>query len=123
MAPRITCICGACEKCKRRIYMRGYYRRNAQAVRDTANRSRARRLEKVRAYDRERGKTRQRDPVKERARMVITHLIEDGKLQRQPCEVCGAPNAEAHHEDYSRPRDVLWRCRPHHMELHRTVAA
>lgn len=55
--------------------------------------------------------------------MAIAHAVEDGKIVRPPCEVCGVPNAEAHHVDYSRPFDVRWLCRTHHMELHRRVAA
>jgi hypothetical protein len=35
-----------------------------------------------------------------------------------PCEICDVPG-EAHHEDYSRPLDVRWLCRMHHMWLHR----
>lgn len=102
--------------------MRDYYRRNADRAREIAKASRRRRLSAVQAYDQARGKTKHRDPVKERARMAIRHLVEDG-FQRPPCTVCGTPNAEAHHEDYGRPLDVRWLCRAHHMELHREVAA
>ena len=45
MAPRRTCECGTCRKCKHREYMNAYYRRDPQKIRDIANASRARRLE------------------------------------------------------------------------------
>lgn len=38
-------------------------------------------------------------------------LIRYGKLVRLPCERCGG-KAEARHEDYSKPREVRWLCRP-----------
>jgi hypothetical protein len=37
-----------------------------------------------------------------------------GWLKRQPCEVCGDPNSDGHHEDYSKPLAVTWLCRTHH---------
>ena len=122
MSRPATCDCGTCLKCKRRVYMRGYYRRNAETMRATARASRLRRLASVRAYDRERGKTKLRDPIKEKARRKAYHAIQTGALVPQPCEVCGGA-AEAHHEDYAKPLDVRWLCRPHHMAEHRTVAA
>jgi hypothetical protein len=59
-------------------------------------------------------------PEKERARRLIGYSIRSGKIERKPCEVCGA-RAEAHHEDYSRPLDVRWLCFRHHREAHGQV--
>lgn len=51
---------------------------------------------------------------------AYTHvLIKRGKILKEGCEVCGS-EAEAHHEDYNRPHEVKWFCRPHHLEFHRT---
>lgn len=61
---------------------------------------------------------RRRNPEKVRARSVLNEAIRGGKLDRLPCEICGAPHAEAHHEDYTRPLDVRWLCRDHHHEVH-----
>jgi hypothetical protein len=36
----------------------------------------------------------------------------------EPCERCGAPDAEKHHDDYSRPLAVRWLCRSCHLALH-----
>lgn len=60
---------------------------------------------------------------KYKARKVIGDLVRHGRIKRQPCELCGKPNAEAHHEDYSKPRDVKWLCRKHHMEHHQKQRA
>jgi len=35
-----------------------------------------------------------------------------------PCEICGCEKSEAHHDDYSRPLDVRWLCRVHHLMHH-----
>ena len=42
-----------------------------------------------------------------------------GKLIKQPCEKCGSSSSQKHHEDYSRPLQVKWLCRPCHRALRR----
>ena len=44
--------------------------------------------------------------------------IKRGKVLVMPCWICGE-KAEAHHEDYSNPKDVIWFCREHHLEWHK----
>lgn len=61
---------------------------------------------------------RQKYAERVRARQIIRNNIYRGKLSRQPCEVCGNPKSEAHHDDYSRPLDVVWLCPAHHAERH-----
>lgn len=52
------------------------------------------------------------------ARQRLKYAIENGKVERQPCSQCGEQNAEAHHEDYDKPLEVIWLCRKHHTEIH-----
>jgi hypothetical protein len=66
----------------------------------------------------QRAYARNRPPEKRRATIATSNAIRDGRLVRQPCEVCGAEQVEAHHDDYSRPLDVRWLCRRHHLEHH-----
>lgn len=40
-----------------------------------------------------------------------------GKLIPKGCEICGR-KAQKHHEDYSKPLEVRWLCRDHHLILH-----
>lgn len=52
------------------------------------------------------------------ARWKVNRAIATGRLTRQPCSVCGAERVDAHHDDYSKPLDVRWLCREHHLEHH-----
>ena len=65
-------------------------------------------------------KHRTKYPQKERCRSAFSGAIEIGRIFRQPCSICGKENAEGHHEDYYKPYDVVWLCRKHHIDLHRT---
>ena len=42
-----------------------------------------------------------------------------GKLAPAPCERCGSLAVQKHHDDYGRPLQVRWLCRPCHLHLHR----
>ena len=49
---------------------------------------------------------------------TVNHAVRSGVLISQPCRICGNVKSVAHHQDYSKPLDVLWYCRKHHMLLH-----
>lgn len=90
------------------------------------------RLDQYHAYERERSQDperreamysiarrgRVRHPDRTVARAAVGNAIRDRRLIRQPCEICGSPKAEAHHDDYSKPLDVQWLCWTHHQEHH-----
>ena len=50
-------------------------------------------------------------------RAYLRVYVKRGKVEKQPCEICGQP-AQAHHHDYSKPLVVQWLCRLHHLNLH-----
>lgn len=52
------------------------------------------------------------------ARNYLNTYIRRGKIMRRPCQECGNPVAQAHHDDYDKPLQVIWLCRTHHLELH-----
>jgi hypothetical protein len=56
--------------------------------------------------------------VKVIARSYANVYLRRGKIMRRPCERCGSPDAEMHHDDYSKPLEVRWLCRDHHNLLH-----
>jgi hypothetical protein len=74
--------------------------------------------EEQRERERQRERDRVRDPEKTGAKYRTWKAVLHGALLRAPCESCGAPKAEAHHDDYSRPLDVRWLCRSCHMRHH-----
>lgn len=56
--------------------------------------------------------------IKKRAQWALQQAVKRGTEKRGLCEVCGSPKTEAHHDDYSKQRQVRWFCRKHHTELH-----
>lgn len=60
--------------------------------------------------------------LKSRCRSYTNMLIRRGVLVRGPCAWpgCVYADTQAHHPDYTKPRLVVWFCRPHHLAHHRT---
>lgn len=73
-----------------------------------------------RAYENQRQKHRRAgwSDARRKASILTAAAIFRGDLIRQPCEVCGKRNVDAHHDDYARPLDVRWLCRSHHKIHH-----
>lgn len=61
---------------------------------------------------------RLRNPEAYLCHLTVQNAIRLGVIHRGPCAVCGNPNAESHHEDYSQPLTVIWLCRAHHKARH-----
>ena len=89
--------------------------------------------EKVKAYDRERGKLqhriercvintrkRRRDPDGYMAaHNAVARALRNGTIERMPCCMCGtAEKIHAHHDDYLKPLEVMWLCVTHHKSRH-----
>lgn len=56
------------------------------------------------------------NPQKRKAQQFVFCALRNGTLQKQPCAVCGYEKVEAHHEDYSKPLEVIWLCKKDHIE-------
>lgn len=133
-----SCLCGECRKCKDRIRKAELSKdpesRARRKARDAARRQtpehkekavkwkrnwRENNYEKWREYQREYFQ----DPERKRkhsARQAVNNAIRDGRMEKEPCSVCGTwEDVQAHHEDYDLPFDVVWLCRQHHAETHR----
>lgn len=61
------------------------------------------------------------NPLKRVAHNAVSNAIRGGRLAKQACEVCGDWNAEAHHDDYSRPLEVRWLCGRDHKAHHKRL--
>jgi len=61
-------------------------------------------------------------PHKKRAHLYVELAIEYGHLLRpEKCSKCGiACKPDGHHEDYSKPLEIIWLCRKCHGFVHRT---
>ena len=84
-------------------------------------------LEKIRAYDKERGarqgkvylsEYRKKYPNKAKAHRMVNYHKNAGNLKQMPCEVCGKQKVVGHHDDYSQPLNVRWLCQAHHKQWH-----
>lgn len=62
----------------------------------------------------------ERNPEKRAAHAAVWSALRSGALVKGPCVRLGddcSGRIEAHHEDYSRPLEVVWACVRHHDEL------
>jgi hypothetical protein len=106
---------GKCKECAKQDACLNYRARRDRYVayerqRDQCPKRRAAKAE----YQRGR---RRRHPEKERAYRLVRHAVRSGTLQQKCCELCGSTEQiQAHHADYSKPLDVLWRCFKCHRE-------
>ena len=72
--------------------------------------------EKTRRY-------RTRYPERRIAMQKVQTAIRNGSLVKRSCIKCNSPISTAHHNDYSKPLDVVWLCHRHHMEAHGRLIA
>lgn len=110
----------------------------ADCVKSDVRANRAARLEYYRAYDRARANIPHRkadriarakanprprhepDPIKRAARVALGNAVRDGTVKKAPeCEVCSVSgDLNGHHEDYSKPLEVIWVCNACHAFIH-----
>lgn len=126
-----------CKKCKC-DYANKYRQENIEKVREY-DRNRPNKAERTRKFKeylqrlkiedhekfadltyRKANKFREQDEQKRKAWGKLNDAIRYGKIQKPSvCCLCGTVcNVEAHHEDYSKPLDVLWLCSKCHHVLH-----
>lgn len=112
----------------------------AECTRLDVRSNRAARVEYYQAYDRSRNRDPQRiferkerakvrpvrphpetDPLKREARVKLGNAVRDGKIKKPPeCQICAVSDERlhGHHEDYSKPLDVIWLCSACHAFVH-----
>ena len=91
-------------------------------------------IERIRAYDRQRGKLPRRIkkcveynrkynkdyPERYAAKILLNNAIRSGRIKRpERCSVCNKKTRICgHHEDYYKPLDVVWVCQVCHKRIH-----
>lgn len=56
--------------------------------------------------------------IQRRANSKARSAVLDGKISKNPCEVCGSYKSQGHHEDYGNPLELTWLCSKHHRARH-----
>lgn len=134
-----------CNKCHQTKGVTGFYKHKSMAdgylgeckecTRARVLAHRAANIDKVRAYDRERGKARKRiensthqtkvwraqDVRRTAAHNAVARALRSGRLVKKPCERCGSEQSYAHHENYDKKLQVIWLCQPDHKERHKEM--
>ena len=88
-----------------------------------ANKARYKRSEKGRVTEQRYGRVSyRRNHAQVLARRAVEAAVRRGKLERWPCMICGNPEVEGHHPDYSNRLGVVWLCHEHHHQLHAEAA-
>lgn len=116
-----------------------------ECTKQRVNEHRSKNIERIREYDRERGRTEERkkkarevsrryfkktngksqkawivrNPKKRKAHIVVGNAVRAGKLLKSPCQDCGNFTVEAHHPNYDKPLEVVWLCRSCHSLRHK----
>lgn len=128
------------EKAKKQSYDKRYYRKHSEKkkaisrewrqthpeeVEEQRKKYRERKIElsKTPEYKVSMARSRKKyiiaNPEKNQAHIILNNAIASGKITRKPCEKCGEAKAEGHHEDYSKPLEVIWLCRKCHCNYHK----
>lgn len=103
-----------CKDCTKKDVSSNYGNRREQYAKyERDRRKRPERKAKALSYQQKRRLT---TPQKDFARDAVYKAVRDGSLQKDPCRFCGNPKTQAHHEDYSKPLDVVWVCFKCHRE-------
>lgn len=113
----------------------GYLNKCKVCAKNDANKHRLDNIEKIREYDRQRGKLPERikstilatkkwrheDKKRASAHNKVFRAIQKGLLIPKSCEKCNSEKTIAHHEDYDKPLEVVWLCQPCHKQRHREI--
>lgn len=57
--------------------------------------------------------------IKDTCRSYAGVYLRRGLITKKPCEICNSEGSQMHHEDYSKPLEIKWLCRRHHLDLHK----
>jgi hypothetical protein len=113
----------------------GHLNKCKDCTKNDANSHRKNNLERIREYDRKRGKLanriklntentrawRKEDSRRQKAHNAVSRAIKNGRLLKLSCKRCGNEKSLAHHEDYDKPLQIIWLCQPCHKKRHNEI--
>ena len=113
----------------------GHLNKCKDCTKKDAHQHRSNNLERVREYDRQRGKLAKRiasntevtrawraeDKRRQQAHKAVAKGLRHGTLLKESCCRCGNEKSVAHHDDYDKPLDVMWLCQPCHKQRHKEL--
>jgi len=127
-----------CFKCHKTRPLSGFYKNNRMAdghvnkckecTKADVRANRDAHIDYYRRKDRERGNRQTSDYLKKhramhpnqyKAQGIVNNSIRAKKLFKESCEVCGAKDTHAHHDDYLKPLNIRWLCAAHHSQWHK----
>lgn len=133
--------CFKCDKTKAMVYFYkhskmkdGHLGKCIDCTKKDVLEHRTRNLDRIRKYDRERGKLphriqantaytkkyRKEYPLKYAASLLLKNAVRAGKIKKpKKCSQCNAEvRIMGHHNNYYKPLDVIWLCQICHKGLH-----
>lgn len=110
----------------------GHVNKCKQCNKNDISKHRLENIDRIREYDRKRGKNAERmkvageisaawrkaDKRRTKCHNAVSRAIKNGELVRKPCIKCNDVKSLAHHEDYDKPLDVVWLCQSCHKKRH-----
>lgn len=94
------------------MYKEEYYRTNREHILETNAAWRQKNPDKIYKYNH-----KDIESGKHSARSAVRRAMVKGVLTKEDC-ACGRADVQAHHENYSKPLDVIWMCPMCHSRHH-----
>jgi len=99
-----------------RLYFINYRQKNREKIREYG-RKYNKEYRKLNGYICEK-RWETRNPLKVKAQRTTQRMLHFHKIIPLPCSVCGCSRVHGHHEDYAKPKEVIWLCPLHHKQRH-----
>ena len=108
--------CKSCRSVSGALYRAANAEKVAESVKAWHSKNKSRVAKNMRAYHK-------REPVKSAARRKAYQAKINGRITvPDECEECGGQSPlDMHHDDYSKPLDVRFLCKPCHWAKHTTI--